>query len=148
MYENLVQYVCGQYPDIDRGEAEGIVQQVMLTIWEKASSYRSHNDASACSWILTITRNKTIDYLRAMKRMKLDDIEILDTDRRYAYHDELEEFDLDELQKGLTPREKEFVHYLYKGLKQWEIAARLKISESRIVQIREAIRRKKAGFGL
>jgi RNA polymerase sigma-70 factor, ECF subfamily len=48
-------------------EAEDIVQDVFLQIWNKAASY----DASlgkASNWFITLTRNRSIDRLRALQR--------------------------------------------------------------------------------
>lgn len=48
-------------------EAEELVQEVMLTVWTRASSYNPAL-AAPSTWIFTIARNKAID--RARKRMR------------------------------------------------------------------------------
>lgn len=48
----------------DRQEAEEALQDAYLTIWTKASSFESGR-ASPISWLVTLTRNRAIDRLRA-----------------------------------------------------------------------------------
>lgn len=64
-------------PDRSGQFADELVQEVMITIWHKASSYDS-GKASAATWIFTIARNKRIDLLRKLKRhagmLDIDDV--------------------------------------------------------------------------
>lgn len=48
-------------------DAEGVVQDVMLTIWRRADSFDATR-ASPGTWIFTIARNRTIDLLRKHRR--------------------------------------------------------------------------------
>ena len=48
----------------DRQEAEEALQDAYLTIWTKAGSFESGR-ASPISWLVTLTRNRAIDRLRA-----------------------------------------------------------------------------------
>ena len=48
----------------DRTEAEEALQDAYLTIWNKAASFESGR-ASPISWLVTVTRNRAIDRLRA-----------------------------------------------------------------------------------
>ena len=48
----------------DRQEAEEALQDAFLTIWTKAASFESGR-ASPISWLVTLTRNRAIDRLRA-----------------------------------------------------------------------------------
>ena len=55
----------------DHKEAEDVLQEVFLQVWEKAAAY---NPALGrpLAWAITLTRNKAIDRLRsAQRRMKL-----------------------------------------------------------------------------
>ncbi|GGE19042.1 RNA polymerase sigma-70 factor, ECF subfamily [Gemmobacter megaterium] len=45
------------------GTAEDIVQEVMLTVWHKASQFDPHR-AEASAWIYRIARNRQIDVVR------------------------------------------------------------------------------------
>ena len=49
----------------DREEAEDVLQDVYLTVWNKASSYEPGR-ASPITWLATIARNRSIDRLRAL----------------------------------------------------------------------------------
>jgi len=51
----------------DQKEAEDVLQEVFLQIWDKAGTY---NPAlgKPISWAVTLTRNKAIDYIRAHQR--------------------------------------------------------------------------------
>ncbi|MCB8840797.1 sigma-70 family RNA polymerase sigma factor [Aurantimonas sp. VKM B-3413] len=49
----------------DREEAEDVLQDVYLTIWNRADRYDGAR-ASPITWLATITRNRAIDRLRAL----------------------------------------------------------------------------------
>ena len=55
----------------DRGQAEELTQEVMLTVWRKAATF-DRKQASAATWMFTIARNRRIDVLRREKRPELD----------------------------------------------------------------------------
>ncbi len=55
----------------DKGQAEDLAQEVMLTVWRKAPAYDAKL-ASPATWIFTIARNRRIDALRRDTRTKLD----------------------------------------------------------------------------
>ena len=48
-------------------EAEDIVQDVFLALWEKAAAFESGR-GSAFAWAITLTRNRAIDRVRMRKR--------------------------------------------------------------------------------
>ena len=48
----------------DRSEAEDVLQDVYLTVWRKAASYKE-SVASPITWLVAIARNLSIDRLRA-----------------------------------------------------------------------------------
>jgi RNA polymerase sigma-70 factor (ECF subfamily) len=50
-----------------RAEAEDVVQDAMLRAWRDAGSF-DRSRGSATSWLMTMTRNRAIDVLRARKR--------------------------------------------------------------------------------
>lgn len=64
-------------PDRSGQFADELVQEVMITVWNKASTYDPEK-AGAATWIFTIARNKRIDLLRKLKRhrglLDIDDI--------------------------------------------------------------------------
>jgi RNA polymerase sigma-70 factor (ECF subfamily) len=52
---------------IDAEEAADVLQEVFVQIWEKTGAYNP-NLGKPFSWVLTLTRNRAIDRLRARKR--------------------------------------------------------------------------------
>lgn len=48
----------------DRAEAEDVLQEAFIRIWQKSHSFRP-GQAKAISWLVTIARNLAIDRLRA-----------------------------------------------------------------------------------
>ncbi len=51
----------------DGAEAQDIVHDVFITLWEKAAIYAAER-GSAFSWAVTLTRNRSIDRLRSRRR--------------------------------------------------------------------------------
>lgn len=51
----------------DAGEAQDLVQDILLQVWRTAASYDSSR-GSVFSWIATLTRNRAIDRIRMRKR--------------------------------------------------------------------------------
>jgi len=56
---------------LDAGAAEDLMQDVMLTVWQRASTYDAAR-ASPATWIFTIARNRRIDAARRGARPDLD----------------------------------------------------------------------------
>ncbi|MDZ7772129.1 MAG: sigma-70 family RNA polymerase sigma factor [Balneolaceae bacterium] len=48
----------------DREEAEDLLQEVFLRIWEKASSF-DESRGNVYSWVVTLARNRAIDRIRS-----------------------------------------------------------------------------------
>lgn len=61
----------------DRGEAEEALQETYSAVWRRAASFDA-NRASAITWLVTLSRNKSIDRLRQRREEVLDDPEKLD----------------------------------------------------------------------
>lgn len=51
----------------DRGDAEEVLQEAFIRIWNKADSYNV-NGLSPMTWLITVMRNLAIDHLRAKQR--------------------------------------------------------------------------------
>ena len=58
----------------ERSEAEDALQDAYLTIWNKAASF-DPSRASPVTWLVTLTRNRAIDRLRAMRTRGLAPLE-------------------------------------------------------------------------
>jgi RNA polymerase sigma-70 factor (ECF subfamily) len=52
----------------DRQEAEDVLQDVYLTVWNKAALYDSSYGASPISWLAAVARNRALDRLRQRGR--------------------------------------------------------------------------------
>ena len=52
---------------IDREEAEDVLQDVFVTVWQKAAQFDSTR-SSPITWLATLARNRAIDRLRASGR--------------------------------------------------------------------------------
>jgi RNA polymerase sigma factor (sigma-70 family) len=61
----------------DRGEAEEVLQETYTTVWRRAASFDAAK-ASAITWLITLSRNKSIDRLRQHREELLDDPSRLD----------------------------------------------------------------------
>lgn len=55
----------------DPGQAEELVQEVMLLVWHRAETF-DPNQASASTWVFTIARNKRIDVIRRERHPEID----------------------------------------------------------------------------
>jgi RNA polymerase sigma-70 factor, ECF subfamily len=51
----------------DRGQAEDVLQETILALWNRAETY-DPSLASLAAWLLTIARNRAVDRLRARAR--------------------------------------------------------------------------------
>jgi RNA polymerase sigma factor (sigma-70 family) len=58
----------------ERSEAEDVLQDIYLTVWQKASAFDAAR-ASPMSWLIAIARNRAIDRLRARGNRRMDPIE-------------------------------------------------------------------------
>jgi RNA polymerase sigma factor (sigma-70 family) len=61
----------------DRQEAEDVVQDVFVTMWQKAGEFQPGR-ASGEAWLVAITRNRAIDRLRARGRRKAVPVEAIE----------------------------------------------------------------------
>ncbi len=52
----------------DRAEAEDVLQEVYLTVWNKAAQFDAERGLSPITWLTSIARNRSLDRLRARKQ--------------------------------------------------------------------------------
>ena len=50
---------------VDTSEAEDVLQEVFIKLWQQANQY--HHNGSAWAWVCVLTRNSTLDRLRKLK---------------------------------------------------------------------------------
>lgn len=59
----------------DRSEAEDILQDVFASVWRRACTFDASR-ATAMTWLITLSRNKSIDHLRKRREAYGDDAAI------------------------------------------------------------------------
>ncbi len=114
--------------------AEDLVQETFLRVWNRVHAFNSERGALGV-WILTVARNRAIDYLRsvdgrmAQSASEFEEMEMpgafsdfeqnmLNTDRLRHLHDALTK---------LTSNQREVIEMAYyEGLSQSEMAERMK----------------------
>ncbi|MGB7318951.1 MAG: sigma-70 family RNA polymerase sigma factor [Planktotalea sp.] len=107
-------------------QAEEIVQDVMLTVWRKASMFDPHR-AQASAWIYQIARNRQIDIIRKENRPVPDELTLNpdtepDASQILAFDQEAEQ--LRAAIDQLHPDQKEMIEKAYIGdLSHQEISA-------------------------
>lgn len=122
----------------DESEAEDILQEVFLQIWEKTDSY-DENLGNPMAWITRLTRNKSIDRLRSKSyknRSGETDIERffdLSSDDDSAGSDRntnlsLEKKEIANALKSLNQNQRDLIEYAYfRGYTQSELAEHFNI---------------------
>jgi RNA polymerase sigma-70 factor (ECF subfamily) len=118
-----------------RRAAEEVTQDAFLSLWRTARSYDSKRGAVR-TWLLSIARNRSIDWLRHEARHERN-IEIDDVpSERLEIAEPMEEAVVEREQSDRTHRllaklpaeQREVINLAYfKGLSQTEIAAKIKI---------------------
>lgn len=108
-------------------DAEDVLQDAFLQVWQAAGGYRSHGKAMA--WLMTITRNLSYDRLRQRSRSTpLEDEDWLEqlADRPAVTHED--RLTLAALLESLADEERQIVTlHALTGLKHREIAALLEL---------------------
>ena len=126
---------------LDRGEAEDIVQEVLLAIHLKRHTWDV--DRPFGPWIMTIARNKLIDARRRRgNRLTLPIDDLADILTAEGSDEATDRGDLDRLLGGLGERQRDLVRSLsVEGRSVQETAERLKMSEGAVrVALHRAIK--------
>jgi RNA polymerase sigma-70 factor (ECF subfamily) len=118
----------------DAGTAEDLVQETFLRVWNRAGSFDQERGALG-PWVLTVARNRAIDYLRSIDgRMSAasTDLDRMDTPTLFAAFDD-GVLSLDRARRlkdafgKLTDVQRTVIELAYyEGLSQTEMAERLK----------------------
>ncbi len=99
------------------GQAEEIVQEVMLTVWRKAAQFDPHR-APVSAWIYQITRNRQIDVIRKERRALPEDLAEdpgTPTDASQIVAVEQEAAQLRMAIARLSPEQREIIEQAYLG---------------------------------
>lgn len=112
--------------------ADELVQETMVTVWNKAGSYDA-SKAGASTWIFTIARNKRIDLIRKLKRhsgmLDIDDVWLLEDESIGPFQSlqqRVTEQRVRESLKTLPPAQREVLLLAFmEGKSHSEIAAEL-----------------------
>jgi RNA polymerase sigma-70 factor (ECF subfamily) len=70
-------YALAHYILHDAPVAEEVTQEIFLTVWNKAAQYQEQQ-ARFRTWLLSITRNRSIDQLRQRRRRVTGDLSLDD----------------------------------------------------------------------
>lgn len=149
---NLSRFLLWKFNRLDEYEVEGIVQQTLEKVWEKANTYSGQTDISAKNWIVAIAKNLAIDYLNQRRRQVGFEEASEGWLAEHALHvahsnNPLEDLTIQnekfrQLKKSLTLREKQVFELLIEGHPQKSIARMLRITPPRVNQLIVAIERK------
>lgn len=138
----------------DRWEAEEVVQDVFAYVWKKPESY-SPEKGKFSSWLMVITRNRSIDRMRSRKRKVVhgEPIEALSNRQDYSSEDGAEHAvrsdersSIQDAFGQLPADQREVLELAYfRGLNHQEISEKLNLSlgtvKSRIRLGMEKLRR-------
>lgn len=118
----------------DAGIAEDLLQETFLKVWNRADGF-DEGRTSIGPWVLTIARNRAIDYLRsADSRLSQNSCDLEKLERpRFFTNFEAEFVDADQLRlvrqafSKLTDNQRQVLELAYfEGLSQTEMADRLR----------------------
>ncbi len=116
----------------DRAEAEEVLQETYTTAWRRASGFDPAR-AGAITWLVTLTRNKSIDRLRQHRDGRSDDATLTefedDRPSPASAAETSEEYRrLERCLDGLEPRQSQSVREaFFTGATYNELAARMKV---------------------
>jgi RNA polymerase sigma-70 factor, ECF subfamily len=116
----------------DSGIAEDLVQETFLRAWNRAGAFDSGRGAVG-AWLLTVARNRAIDYLRYQNRRTEASLDLNETEHPALFADMRSnpaDFDLarhlKRAMEQLNPQQREAIELAYfEGMSQTEIAQRM-----------------------
>jgi RNA polymerase sigma-70 factor (ECF subfamily) len=114
-----------------RSEAEDVLQEVFLQIWQRAANFDEAR-GRGFTWMVTLARSRAIDRLRSLQsRQRADDTALRDAPEAVgdasqdAYHSEQREIVRAALAEIPEEQRRALLLAYFEGLTQSEIAARL-----------------------
>lgn len=134
---------------LDPGEIDAVVATTVYRVWQKGGTFTGETDKMAQGWILSIARHLALDLIRVKQKAKEIETEI-DDERLNALSDPavFDESgpDLQKFMQRLTEKEREVAEHLALGERDSQIAQQMKISRTRVHQIKAQIAKKAAAF--
>ncbi len=129
LYDNFSALLYGVIVRIvkDRREAENLLQDCFVKIWQRAERYDAEK-GKLVTWLINIARNTAIDYTRSKyfsQKKKNQNIDhLVDTGTRSStYSVPVETMGLKQLVHKLTPACRQVIEWMYfEGYTQQEIA--------------------------
>ncbi len=118
----------------NQSTAEDLLQETFLRVWNRVQAFDQDKGALG-PWILTVARNRAIDYLRSLDgRMAKSSLDIEKMESPRVFNDlETQIFDKDRMQNlrgafdKLNPNQRMVIELAYfEGLSQTEMADRMK----------------------
>ena len=138
MYDNYSPAIFGEIVRIvkNREAAEDLLQDVFITIWQKGDQFDPAKGA-LFTWMITITRNKCIDYLRkAINHQTFYPIENIKEKLSVHQHELLEFSILFKHIKKLSPEHMELVRLIYVyGYTHHEVSDKCRIPKGTVKSI-------------
>ena len=144
-YSNYLAVVINNVYALNTQDTEDIIAETMLSVWRNAKKLKE--DMNFKSYLATIARNKTIDYVRK-KRIGMIELDIalladygsdVETD---FLHREMVDFLNQKIKETKEPDRTILILKYYHGLKSKEIAGKLNLTKN-IVDIRLSRQRSK-----
>ena len=142
-YSNYLATVINNVYSLNIHDTEDIIAETLLSVWKSAK--RLKEDLNFKSYLATIARNKTIDYVRK-KRVSMVELDItllVDSDIESDFlHKELVNFLNQKINEIKEPDRTILVLKYYHGLKSKEIANRLNMNKN-VIDIKLSRQRSK-----
>lgn len=115
----------------NRKEAEDLLREVFVTVWEKATAFKTEK-GNVYSWLVALTRRTAIDYIRSDRALKRENIDTIQTNNYDPFKTTIYSDRTELVKKALThvPEEKLEVLKIayYRGMTQQEIADYLNVT--------------------
>jgi RNA polymerase sigma factor (sigma-70 family) len=140
----LICYLFKQFDSINAKDAEDIVANTLLKVFEKAKTFRGSSDGEAKEWIRTILHNEAISSFRKFRQEFTPHSED-GASSRDCHRDVLI---IKKFLKSLKERELEILKKSAAGFSSKEIASDLGLTPARVSEIKKEIRQKAVAAGI
>ncbi len=130
-------------------EAEDVVQEAFLKLWDKPEAFNPKKGARFTTWFYRVVNNLAVDRLRGRRKMQPVDFLENVTDERASQHDDMEETrrqaDMEAAIQNLPDKQKTALNLcFYEGLSNKEAAeimgVKLKALESLLMRAKSGIK--------